>query len=225
MCARSSEEKKEMIIMNFVSLIQKHGINKITLSDVAQKSGLTKSALYYYFDSKEAMLVEGFDYFNKKLNEKFMPLVEKAKTPKDILFLYSDLQLKIHFGEYEEFKSFLEISSEVFLEIQKYIFNSPDIAKKILSHRDMELNWLNGIMANYLDQDPEDDRTKKISLMYTGFLHSFVSFSSRITNRAKTLKSLSIISEFPWRMDNIENKDIFEFLIGGVDNLNKQLFG
>jgi AcrR family transcriptional regulator len=225
MCARTSEEKKEMIIMNFVSLIQEHGINRITLSDVAEKSGLTKSALYYYFDSKEALLIEGFDHFNKKLNEKFAPLVEKAKTPKDILFLYSDFHLKVFFGGYEEFRTFMEISTEVFYEIQKYIFNSPDIAKKILSHRDTELNWLNSIMARYLEQDPEDDRTKKITLMYAGFLHSFVSLTSQVTKQSKALESFSIISEFPWRLDNIENKDIFSFLIGGIDRLKEKLFG
>ena len=61
----STEEKKEMIIQNFVSLLQQYGIEKVTLNDVAEKSGLTKSALYYYFDSKEhhkgCLLPEGRD--------------------------------------------------------------------------------------------------------------------------------------------------------------------
>jgi len=222
--ARTSEEKKEMIIMNFVSLVQQHGISRVTLNDVAEKSGLTKSALYYYFESKEALLIEGFEHFNKKIQEKLIPLIEKAETPKDILFIYCDFNLKVFFGGYEEFKPLMEISTEVFFEIQKYMFNSPDIAKKILSHRDTELNWLNGVMAQYIGENPEDDRTKKITLMFAGFLHSFVGMTSNITKQAKAIESYSIISDFPWRIDNIDNQDIFEFLTGGVNKLKTRLF-
>lgn len=222
--ARTSEEKKEMIIMNFVSLVQQHGISRVTLNDVAEKSGLTKSALYYYFESKEALLIEGFEHFNKKIQEKLVPLIEKAKSPKDILFIYCDFQFKVFFGGYEEFKPLMEISTEVFLEIQKYMFNSPDIAKKIMSHRDSEMSWLNSVIAEYIDKDPEDEKTKKITLMFAGFLHSFVTMSCNITKQAQALSSYSIISDFPWRLDNIDNNDVFEFLIGGVDKLNTRLF-
>ncbi|HPV20186.1 MAG TPA: TetR/AcrR family transcriptional regulator [bacterium] len=222
--ARTSEEKKEMIIMNFVSLIQQHGINRVTLNDVAEKSGLTKSALYYYFESKEVLLIEGFEHFNKKIQEKLVPLIEKAKSPKDILFIYCDFQFKVFFGGYEEFKPLMEISTEVFLEIQKYMFNSPDIAKKIMSHRDSEMSWLNSVIAEYIDKDPEDEKTKKITLMFAGFLHSFVTMSCNITKQAQALSSYSIISDFPWRLDNIDNKDVFEFLMGGIDKLNTKLF-
>ncbi len=222
--ARTSEEKKEMIIMNFVSLIQQHGINRVTLNDVAEKSGLTKSALYYYFESKEVLLIEGFEHFNKKLTERRLPLIQAAKSPKDVLFVYCDFQFKVFFGGYEEFKPLMEISTEVFFEIQKYMFNSPDIAKKILDHRDTELSWLNSVMAEYIGKDPEDERTKKITLMFAGFLHSFVTLSCNITKQAHALSSYSIISDFPWRIDNIDNNDVFEFLIGGVDKLNTRLF-
>ena len=53
----STEQKKEIILRNFVSLMQQYGIEKVTLNDVAEKSGLTKSALYYYFNSKEALII------------------------------------------------------------------------------------------------------------------------------------------------------------------------
>jgi hypothetical protein len=130
----------------------------------------------------------------------------------------------VFFGGYEEFKPLMEISTEVFFEIQKYMFNSPDIAKKIISHRDSELNWLNGVMAQYIGENPEDDRTKKITLMFAGFLHSFVGMTSNITKQAKAIESYSIISDFPWRIDNIDNQDIFEFLTGGVNKLKTRLF-
>lgn len=218
-------DKREFILGNFIKLVGEYGINRVTLSDVAERSGLTKSALYYYFGSKEALLVEGFELFNVKLKDKISPLVAQAKTPREVLSIYCDFNLKVFFGGYEEFRPLMEISTEVFYEIQKYMFNSPDIAKKILSRRDTELHWLNGVMADYIGESPDDDRTKKITLMYAGFLHSFVTMSAGIAKQAKALESYSIISQFPWRLDNIDHEDIFEFLIGGVDDLKKKLFG
>lgn len=220
-----SVDKREFILDNFIRLVGEFGINRITLSDVAERSGLTKSALYYYFGSKEALLVEGFELFNTKLRGKLRPLIENAKDPKEILFTYCDFNLKVFFGGYEEFRPLMEISTEVFFEIQKYMFNSPDIARKILSHRDTELHWLNGVMAQYIGESPDDERTRKITLMYAGFLHAFVTMSANIAKQSKTLASYSIISDFPWRLDNIDNTDVFEFLIGGVDDLKKKLFG
>lgn len=222
--ALTSVEKKDLIIMSFVSLVQQHGIGKVTLNDVAEKSGFTKSALYYYFDSKEALLIAGFGYFSDKVAEKLMPLVKNAKTPREVLFVYCDFNLKVFFGNYEEFKPLMEISTEVLLEIQKYMFTSPAIAKRIISHRDTELNWINEVMAEYIGAAPEDERTKKITLMFVAFLHSFVGTALNITKQTKALESYSIISEFPWRLDNIDNDDVFECLMGGVDKLNTKLF-
>ncbi|HSA34526.1 MAG TPA: helix-turn-helix domain-containing protein [bacterium] len=218
-------DKKELILNGFIKLVGEYGINRVTLNDVAERSGLTKSALYYYFESKEALLVEGFELFNTKLKEKIGPLVAQAKSPREVLWVYCDFNLKVFFGGYEEFRPLMEISTEVFYEIQKYMFNSPDIARKILSHRDTELHWLNSVMAQYLGESPDDDRTKKITLMYAGFLHSFVTMSTGIAKQAKALESYSIISQFPWRLDNIAHDDIFEFLIGGVDGMKKKLYG
>lgn len=218
-------DKKELILNGFIKLVGEYGINRVTLNDVAERSGLTKSALYYYFESKEALLAEGFELFNVKLKEKIGPLIAQAKNPREVLSVYCDFNLKVFFGGYEEFRPLMEISTEVFYEMQKYMFNSPDIARKILSHRDSELNWLNGVMAEYLGESPDDDRTRKITLMYAAFLHSFVTMSAGIAKQSKVLESYSIISQFPWRLDNIDHDDIFEFLIGGVDDLKKKLFG
>ena len=65
----STEEKKAMIIQNFVSLLKQYGIEKVTLNDVAEKSGLTKSALYYYFDSKETLMLASFKKYRAMMLE------------------------------------------------------------------------------------------------------------------------------------------------------------
>jgi len=75
---KTGEGKKDIIIINFLSLVQQHGLSRVTLNDVAEKSGLTKSALYYYFESKEALVVEGYKLFRENFSEKFTPLVNEA---------------------------------------------------------------------------------------------------------------------------------------------------
>lgn len=132
--------------------------------------------------------------------------------------------MKIFFRDYEEFKPLMDISTEVFYDIQKFVFNSPDIAKKILSHRDSELHFLNETIADYIGEDCEDERTKKIALLFAGYFHSFISMASNIIKQKKTFESYSIVSEFPWKLDNIDNNDVFLFLIGGIDRLHDKLF-
>jgi AcrR family transcriptional regulator len=223
--ARSSEEKREMIIKNFLDLVRDHGINRVTLNDVSEKSGLTKSALYYYFESKEALLVEGFDFFNDKIKDIFFPLIEKAETPIDVIKTYIDFNIKVHTGEYEEFRHMMEMTTEVFYEIQRYIFNSPDVAKKILQYRDTELGWMNSVIAEYIGESPEDDRTKKITLVFAAHLHSYIHISCQMSKQMKNLSTTySILTDFPWKIDNVTNEDIYTFLIGGINNLYKQLY-
>ncbi len=224
MCARSSEEKKEMIITNFLDLVKQHGINRVTLNDVAERSGLTKSALYYYFDSKETLLVEGFELFSTKLKDRFIPLIKDIDEPLDILMIYIDFHLKVHSGEYEDFRHMMQMTTEVFYEIQRYIFNTPEIAKKILEFRDNELNWINNVIASYINESPEDERTKKISLLFASFFHSYVNVSCRMTEHLNNLSGYSILTDFPWRIDNIKNEDVCKYLIGGINDLYKLLF-
>ena len=86
----STEEKKAMIIQNFVSLLKQYGIEKVTLNDVAEKSGLTKSALYYYFDSKETLMLASFKKYRAMMLERLDSTIKKAKNPKETIKLYCD---------------------------------------------------------------------------------------------------------------------------------------
>ncbi len=224
MSEKTHEDKKEFIIKNFMNLVKKKGINGVTLNEVAEKSGFSKSAFYYYFKSKEDLIVSGFDSFNKKLKKKFISLLENVTSAEETIEIYVNFHIRLHSGEYEEFRHMTEMSNEAFYEIQSYIFNSPKIAKKILEHRDTELNWINKVIADYLNESPEDERTKKITLVFSAFLHSFIHLSKQISEQRNTLSSYSIMTDFPWKVDNVSNRDVFKYLSGGIDNLYKTLF-
>jgi AcrR family transcriptional regulator len=56
---KKSEETRNRILEAALALFRKRGFEKATMRDIAQESGVALGAAYYYFDSKDA-LVMGF---------------------------------------------------------------------------------------------------------------------------------------------------------------------
>ncbi|MFX0073779.1 MAG: TetR/AcrR family transcriptional regulator, partial [Candidatus Hermodarchaeota archaeon] len=79
-----SENKKEQILSAASECFAKFGYKKTTLEDIAQKIGLNKASLYYYFKSKEeifiTIILNEFQQFVAKLHqdiEEDMDCIEK----------------------------------------------------------------------------------------------------------------------------------------------------
>ncbi len=51
------EEVKNLIIRTSIEMIALYGLSKFNLSDIAMHIGLTKAALYWYFPSKDALII------------------------------------------------------------------------------------------------------------------------------------------------------------------------
>lgn len=56
------EDKKQFILKSVCQLYQKHGIKSITMDDIAGEFGISKKTLYQYFNDKEDLVVQVFDY-------------------------------------------------------------------------------------------------------------------------------------------------------------------
>jgi len=65
-------DKKEEILLAAEAAFLKYGIRKITLDDIAQSCGMKKTALYYYYKNKEAILAA-------MLEKKFLEVFEEVK--------------------------------------------------------------------------------------------------------------------------------------------------
>ncbi len=52
----SKEEKRDTIIEAGIDILGRFGLRKTTMEDIAQRSGLRKASLYYYFKSKEELV-------------------------------------------------------------------------------------------------------------------------------------------------------------------------
>lgn len=71
-------EVKEKIVCAAVDLILEVGFTKFTLLNVAKKVGITKASIYWYFDSKEALL----NALALSIKNSFFTLTEQiAKQP------------------------------------------------------------------------------------------------------------------------------------------------
>ena len=79
------EKAKSCIIQAAVELIIKEGFSKFTLTAVAQKVGITKAALYWYFSSKEALIAA----LTNSIKDEFIGTAKKTVsmplTPKEKL--------------------------------------------------------------------------------------------------------------------------------------------
>ena len=161
----STEEKKAMIIQNFVSLLQQYGIEKVTLNDVAEKSGLTKSALYYYFDSKEALMIASFRKYRSTMLAKQDAILKKAKDPKEVIKLYCDFLFDL--PKDEDFSRFMTFSDTVIAELTKYVVNVPAVANEIVQSKKADFEHVKQMIANYAGVNENDPKIKKIALFFS----------------------------------------------------------
>jgi len=61
-----SEERKDQILAGASEVFAEKGVHESRMDDIAAKSGLSKGALYWYFKSKDDILIAIFDQMFKK---------------------------------------------------------------------------------------------------------------------------------------------------------------
>jgi len=76
------------------ALFQKWGLKKTTMEDIAQEAGKGKSTLYYYFKSKEEILLAVLEDQIVRILQKARREVDKQKTAKGKLLAYVSTTFK-----------------------------------------------------------------------------------------------------------------------------------
>jgi AcrR family transcriptional regulator len=91
---RKSEETRRRIFEAALKLFRERGFAETTMRDIAREAGVALGAAYYYFDSKDAIVME----FYRRTQEELVPLVEeglsRAHGLKDRLRAVIDVKLK-----------------------------------------------------------------------------------------------------------------------------------
>ena len=221
----SSEEKKELIIQNFVSLLQQYGVEKVTLSDVAEKSGLTKSALYYYFDSKETLMIASFKKYRSMMTAKLDSILKKAHDPKETIKLYCDFLFDL--PQDKDFARLMNFSDTVITELAKYIINVPAVTSEIVKSKKADFDQITLMIARYAGQSESDPRTKKAALFFSASCGETLKYIFRtnlnLSNSANP-EICRLETEYKEIIKSLTKDEFSSFVISGLDALIKTTF-
>ncbi|MBU1222097.1 TetR/AcrR family transcriptional regulator [Myxococcota bacterium] len=127
-----ASKKREMILDAAMKSILEHGYRKTTLEDIAGELGLTKTALYYYFKSKDDLVLALAD-------RQLITLLEDQKKilelDKDIMDRLCDIiDYKADFTD-KVTSSYKNIFEEIF-EIVPFLRN------RIIEHTSQSINMI-----------------------------------------------------------------------------------
>lgn len=104
----NKEEKRRSIALSCRELLLDHGINSLTISQIAQTAGIGKGTIYEYFENKEDIVFEIITTLIADHEKKLLALITESGSTKEKLFHYfymlfeNDLTTK-HLKVYKEF--------------------------------------------------------------------------------------------------------------------------
>lgn len=89
-----SEERKDQIIEAATKVFTKHGFADARMDDIVSESGLSKGALYWYFDSKDAIIVSILDQIFDYETAHFREILEQEVSAKTKLEVFIDTTIR-----------------------------------------------------------------------------------------------------------------------------------
>jgi AcrR family transcriptional regulator len=87
--------RREEILRAAQHAFLKYGMEKITLDDIAQECGIKKTALYYYFKSKEEILAEMLLLKINEFESEVTQAVENAGNVREKLRTYMKMKINL----------------------------------------------------------------------------------------------------------------------------------
>ena len=85
-----SEKRKNQILDAAMKTFSEVGFHKARMSDIADTSGLSKGSLYWYFDSKDSIILNLLEkFFGPELND-LKTLLTDSRSAEDRLGIYVD---------------------------------------------------------------------------------------------------------------------------------------
>lgn len=123
-------DRREEILTAAQHAFLKYGIEKITLEDIARECGIQKTALYYYFKSKDEILAEMILMKIKEFQVQIRKAVDEATYVKEKLRTYMKMKINIMRENMPFMRLFekeeLSMRAQKFLETHKQNFMESD---------------------------------------------------------------------------------------------------
>lgn len=108
----NKEEKRRNIALSCRELLLEHGINSLTISQIAQTAGVGKGTIYEYFENKEDIVFEIITTFIAVHEKRLLALVTEPSRTKEKLFHFFYLLFEDELArkQLKVYKEFLAIS-------------------------------------------------------------------------------------------------------------------
>jgi len=207
-------DKKAYIIRNFTKLVETFGINRVTLTDVAQKSGLTKSGIYYYFDSKEALFLETWALIFSEVGTLMESELSKIENPEKKFYRFVELRSRIFSDPSLTLSFFSRCSMEIMNEMERFVFSSPEIVNKIMELHEFEKQNIKNMLKDLWGQQ---NYTEEFAEVVSQFLHTifegFMVMLKRIEQAPKEQQKCCLNAEIIPTM-------LAKILTYGIKNIN-----
>ena len=112
---------KRKLFQNAAKLIDKHGYDSVTISDICKKTGVSVGTFYHYYDSKTDIIVEFFKQIDYYYKENVEPQMKgKAAADIDTYFYY---YAKFHVDQgYGHTSMILRMQSDFFQDKTRYMY-------------------------------------------------------------------------------------------------------
>ena len=123
---------EEKIFEAATDVFVEKGMDGARMQDIADKAGINKALLHYYFRTKDKLFNAVFEMIAKKIFKKFSPVLDKSLS----------LEQKIRFF-YNEHIRFLQENPRLPGFLLNEINRNPARIIKVLNNFDIDLLWLN----------------------------------------------------------------------------------
>jgi AcrR family transcriptional regulator len=187
---KKSDETRTRILEAALALFRKRGFEKTTMREIAQESGVALGAAYYYFDSKDALVMGFYERAQRELD----PLLEDAlaRTQGLVERLRAVIDVKFNY-----FASNRKLMGALSAHIDPQHPLSP-FSEETRAIRERDIGFLSAAVDGSKTKIPDDLKMhlpRVLWLYQMGLLLFWVYDSSSAQTRTRQLfqKSLSIV--------------------------------
>ena len=160
--AANYDQRQQFILDEAAKLIASHGFHGSSVGDLAKQCGISKSLIYHYFPSKEAILFAVMASYTKDL----LKTVEEAATAGD------DISGTFHATVESLMENYKSAGPKHRVLLQELDKLSEPNRKEIVENEDRIKNIIKGQIAKFNPQKPADDpQNTALTMLFLGMVN------------------------------------------------------
>jgi AcrR family transcriptional regulator len=189
-----SEERKEQIMKSLYKCLLKKQFHEITIKDIAGEAGINHGMIYYFYSSKEDVLLNFIDYISEQYRKNFIQYMNTKKAG-----ALKGKALMRHAMNFSNEKITLNRNlSKIFIEIWSIASHNKKIRKKL---RCLYEEWIFYIKEILVKTGISDEWADGISKATVSFFEGNALFSILFQWKKEQVKL--ILDEFQNRIIEI----------------------